>query len=307
MGRGRVDAVVAPVPVPGEGRHGHQLERGHAQLAQPGEVRDHAVEVAAGRERADVELVQDELVERDAGSRGDLEAARVHHPRGAAHALRLEARARIRVVDAVEHEDVVVASRAGDARSPRAGVVRGQLVQSPAQPHPGPRRGRPDPDLDRAVVPRDRAERTHGSPVPRRLHARNLQRAPASGASATLAAVAGPFRAELRRLRDWEERHTRLVVRLALVVCATVVIDAVGTVLVYVLERHARGTEVHTFFDALFFTTVQLLTVSSQLKNPVTTGGRIVDVALELWAVLVVAGSAGALASFFQTADRGGS
>ena len=119
--------------------------------------------------------------------------------------------------------------------------------------------------------------------------------------------MAGPFRAELRRLRDWEERHTRLVVRLALVVCATVVIDAVGTVLVYLLERHARGTEVHTFFDALFFTTVQLLTVSSQLKNPVTTGGRIVDVVLELWAVLVVAGSAGALASFFQTADRGGS
>jgi hypothetical protein len=49
---------------------------------------------------------------------------------------------------------------------------------------------------------------------------------------------------------------------------------------------------------------VQLLTVSSQIKNPLTTGGRIVDVVLELWAVIVVAGSAGALASFFQSADR---
>lgn len=46
-----------------------------------------------------------------------------------------------------------------------------------------------------------------------------------------------------------------------------------------------------------------LLTVSSQLKNPLTSAGRVVDVALELWAV-VVAGSAGASASFFQSGDR---
>jgi hypothetical protein len=55
--------------------------------------------------------------------------------------------------------------------------------------------------------------------------------------------------------------------------------------------------------QALFFTTVQLLTVSSQLKNPLTPAGRVVDVALELWAVVAVAGSAGAVASFFQTGD----
>ncbi len=48
---------------------------------------------------------------------------------------------------------------------------------------------------------------------------------------------------------------------------------------------------------------MQLLTVSSQIKNPLTTGGRIVDVFLEVWVVLVVAGSAGAIASFFQTGD----
>jgi hypothetical protein len=48
---------------------------------------------------------------------------------------------------------------------------------------------------------------------------------------------------------------------------------------------------------------VQLLTVSSQIKNPVTPWGRAVDVVLELWAVLVVAGSAGAIAAFFTSAD----
>jgi hypothetical protein len=53
----------------------------------------------------------------------------------------------------------------------------------------------------------------------------------------------------------------------------------------------------------VFFTTVQLLTVSSQLRNPLTPLGRAVDVALEAWAVVVVAGSAGAIASFFQGCD----
>jgi len=44
--------------------------------------------------------------------------------------------------------------------------------------------------------------------------------------------------------------------------------------------------------------------VSSQLRNPVTAAGRVVDVVLEVWAVIVVAGSAGAMAAFFQVADR---
>jgi hypothetical protein len=37
----------------------------------------------------------------------------------------------------------------------------------------------------------------------------------------------------------------------------------------------------------------------------VTTGGRVVDIFLEMWAVLVVAGSAGTFASFIQAADNG--
>jgi len=106
------------------------------------------------------------------------------------------------------------------------------------------------------------------------------------------------------RIMTWEERHRRLVGRLLLVLVLTLAVDAVGTVLVYVFERGARGGDIHTFGDALFFTTVQLLTVSSQIRNPLTTGGRLVDVALEVWAVLVVAGSAGAVAAFFQVADR---
>jgi hypothetical protein len=46
-----------------------------------------------------------------------------------------------------------------------------------------------------------------------------------------------------------------------------------------------------------------VLTVSSSLANPVTPLGRIVDLLLELWGVLAVAGTAGAVATFFFTSD----
>jgi len=117
----------------------------------------------------------------------------------------------------------------------------------------------------------------------------------------------GPVRAisqEIALLMRWGERHRRLFSRLGVVLVATLVVDAAGTVLVYFFERHAKHTEVATVWDAFFFTTVQLLTVSSQIKNPLTVEGRIVDIFLEVWAVIVVAGSAGAIASFFQSSER---
>lgn len=113
----------------------------------------------------------------------------------------------------------------------------------------------------------------------------------------------GAIGEELGRLWTWEERHRRLFGRLGLVVLATLVVEALGTVAVYYAERHAKGTEITTFGDAAFFTAVQLLTVSSQIHNPFTTLGRVVDVILEVWAVIVVAGTAGAAAAFFQKAD----
>jgi len=110
-------------------------------------------------------------------------------------------------------------------------------------------------------------------------------------------------REELAQLTTWEQRHRRLVARLAVVFLVTLALDVVCSVAIYFLERHANGTDITSFGDAVFFTTVQLLTVSSQIRNPLTAGGRIVDVFLEFWAVIVVAGSAGAIASFFQSAD----
>ena len=77
------------------------------------------------------------------------------------------------------------------------------------------------------------------------------------------------------------------------------VVDAAGTVLMWLFEDDASRSAIHNLWDAFFFSTVQLLTVSSQMPNPVTTGGRIVDIVLELTALCLVSGIAGVFASFF--------
>ena len=46
------------------------------------------------------------------------------------------------------------------------------------------------------------------------------------------------------------------------------------------------------------------MTVSSSFKNPVTTAGQVVDVALECWGIFVVTAIAGSFASFFMTGDQ---
>ena len=110
------------------------------------------------------------------------------------------------------------------------------------------------------------------------------------------------IREELRRVGGWEERHRRLVGRLLLILTATVIVDVIATFAVYFTERHAKETDVKTFADALFFTTAQILTVSSSMRNPLTPLGRVTDVLLEIWGVLVVGGCAGAFAAFLQDA-----
>jgi hypothetical protein len=112
----------------------------------------------------------------------------------------------------------------------------------------------------------------------------------------------GAIRDEFGQLFSWQDHHRRLVARLGMVVLLTLAIDVFGTIGVYFAERHAAHTEITSLGDAAFFSTVQLLTVSSQLQNPFTVAGRVIDIVLEIWAVIVVAGSAGAVADFFQVA-----
>jgi hypothetical protein len=74
----------------------------------------------------------------------------------------------------------------------------------------------------------------------------------------------------------------------------------VASVLILHFERDAPGTEITNFGDALFWTSTQLLTVSSQLPNPISTPARVLDVFLQLWAISVVAVLAGSFGAFFH-------
>jgi hypothetical protein len=84
------------------------------------------------------------------------------------------------------------------------------------------------------------------------------------------------------------------------IIVVTVGIDLFCAIAAFLLERHSEQTEIKTFGSAVFWTTTQLLTVSSQIKNPISTGGRVLDVLMEIWAITVVAALAGAFGSFLQ-------
>jgi hypothetical protein len=94
--------------------------------------------------------------------------------------------------------------------------------------------------------------------------------------------------------------HRLLRSRLMFLLVATLVLDAVATVAMYVLEHDARGSGFHSLGGALFWVSAQLTTISSQMPNPVTTAGRALDIVLEVWAISVVATLAASLAAFFR-------
>jgi hypothetical protein len=112
-----------------------------------------------------------------------------------------------------------------------------------------------------------------------------------------LGSAAGEFRDVLRAATA---THRRLRDHLMTIIVVTVGIDLLCAIAAFLLERHSPQTEIGTFGSAAFWTTTQLLTVSSQIKNPISTGGRILDVFMEIYAITVIAALAGAFGSFLQ-------
>jgi hypothetical protein len=176
-----VDAVVAPAVRPGELRDGHELDGRHAEVDEPGELRDRRAEGPRGRERADVQLVEDGRRERPGAPAGvrPAEGAVVDEARRPVHAGRLEGRAGVGPGrSAVEREGVVGAGpgvrdhgleppaaggrhrvtrvadedvRAGGVRGPNTEPVHatpgggGRRGSVPGATRAGPRRPRPRP------------------------------------------------------------------------------------------------------------------------------------------------------------------
>ena len=106
---------------------------------------------------------------------------------------------------------------------------------------------------------------------------------------------------ELRRvLRADTTTHGHFRDRLVAIATATVLVDVVCSVLVLLFEHDVRGTQVTSYGRALFFSTTQLLSVSSSFPNPLTGPGQVLDVLMELYAITVVAALAGSMGSFLH-------
>jgi hypothetical protein len=106
---------------------------------------------------------------------------------------------------------------------------------------------------------------------------------------------------ELHRVgRGASDEHRKLRERLATAFLATLLVDVIGTALMYRFEHGKPGSDISSPFKGFFWVTTQLLTVSSQMKNPVTTAGRTVDIFLEVWAITVVTALVAAFTAFLQ-------
>lgn len=111
-----------------------------------------------------------------------------------------------------------------------------------------------------------------------------------TSAAGELHAVARGDSATHRHFRD----------RLVAVLAATVGFDLICALLAFLFEQHGQQTQIKSLGSALFWTSTQLLTVSSSIQNPVSTAGRALDVVMEAYALTVVATLAGATGAFLQ-------
>ena len=113
-------------------------------------------------------------------------------------------------------------------------------------------------------------------------------------------------------IRAQTPTHSRLRDRLVGIALVTIGLDLLFAVLAFVFEHDAKQTQITSFGSALFWTSTQLLTVSSSIQNPISTPARLLDVAMEVYAITVVASLAGAMGAFMvkrgaeieQAADR---
>ena len=111
--------------------------------------------------------------------------------------------------------------------------------------------------------------------------------------------VLGQTAAEVRDVvRAGTPTHARLRDRLVAIALATVGFDIVCAVLGFLFEHDQKQTQIKSLGSALFWTTTQMLTVSSSLQNPISFSGRALDVVMEIYAITVIGSMAGALGAF---------
>jgi hypothetical protein len=99
--------------------------------------------------------------------------------------------------------------------------------------------------------------------------------------------------------RGSTDTHAHLRRRLLTIVSVTVFFTVVCTLVIYLSERNAHGTQIHSVFDAFLFSTSQLLTASS-VASPTTQLDKVLELFFDIYAITVVATLAGSFGAFFH-------
>ncbi len=93
--------------------------------------------------------------------------------------------------------------------------------------------------------------------------------------------------------------HEDLRNRLATAITLSVVADLIMTIAFYFLERGAKGSDIDSIWDAFYYTTATLTTIGSSQSNPVTTGGEVLTLVADIYAVTVISTIAGMFGAYF--------
>lgn len=101
-------------------------------------------------------------------------------------------------------------------------------------------------------------------------------------------------------LRATAPSHQNLRGRLVTAFVATLVVDALASTAMFLLEGNLPSSHLHNFGHAVYWTTAQLTTLSTTMSNPVTETGKIITVLLDVYAITVVSTLAGMFSDFFR-------
>jgi hypothetical protein len=93
--------------------------------------------------------------------------------------------------------------------------------------------------------------------------------------------------------------NKRIIRRLTILFAATVVNTLICALAIYLLERHVHDSDIKSYGVAAFWSASQLLTLGSSFGDPVTALGRIITVAMDVYAVVVIGTISGTLGAYF--------
>ncbi len=94
--------------------------------------------------------------------------------------------------------------------------------------------------------------------------------------------------------------HADLRRRLTSAVALTLAVTLLATAAIYLAERNHPQSDVRNLWDAFFFTSSQMTTLSASMANPVTLTGQVIVLIIDIYAITVVATLAGMFGAFFH-------